>query len=277
MGGANFSTNFRMNCADWEKLYEAATPAQQEEIRSIEISPDKIYAAPVTGAEQNIGFANEHDFYLPYFTGANNAGCGFCAGDGTPDEKLKFGIEAAHTLKTKAAFFIKPYPIDKMIERGLWTVDDAKIIGTDIDAYNILTMRNLVHLEKPTPSSIAEFKKHFSVPFAIKGVFTDDDIELVKNAHPEIAYISNHGGRVETRTGSTADFLAAHAKELRSHCDELWVDGGIRTRRDIQTALFYGATRVAIGRPLITALISGSDVATDGVECMTAKLHEFIG
>lgn len=277
MGGANYNTNFRMNCTAWEKLYEDSTPSQQEEIRNIEISPDCIYAAPVTGAQENIGFANERDFYQPYFAAANNAGCGFCAGDGTPDEKLKFGIEAAAALKERGAFFVKPYPIQQMIERALWATGVAKIIGTDIDSYNILTMRNLVHLQKPTPASIAEFKKHFSVPFAIKGVFTDEDIALVKSVHPEIAYISNHGGRVETRTGSSAEFLAAHAKELRPHCDEIWVDGGIRTHRDVQTAIFYGASRVAIGRPLITALISGSDVATDGVELMTAKLREFVG
>lgn len=277
MGGVNSNANFRMNCAGWEKLYASSTPAQQEEICSIQISPESIYAAPVTGAQENIGFENERDFYLPYFTAANNAGCGFCAGDGTPDEKLKFGIAAAATLKEQGAFFIKPYPIQQMIERGLWTVGVAKIIGTDIDSYNILTMRNLVHLQKPTPASIAEFKKHFSVPFAIKGVFTDEDIELVKSVRPEIAYVSNHGGRIDTRTGSVSEFLATYAKELRSYCDEIWVDGGIRTHRDVQTAIFYGATKVAIGRPLITALISGSDVATDGVELMTAKLREFIG
>ena len=66
-------------------------------------------------------------------------------------------------------------------------------------------------------------------------------------------YISNHGGRVETRVGSTALFLAEHGKELKKYCKELWVDGGIRSRLDIQTALYYGADQIIMARPLIRA------------------------
>ena len=66
-------------------------------------------------------------------------------------------------------------------------------------------------------------------------------------------YISNHGGRVETRVGSTAHFLAEHAADLKKYCSEIWVDGGIRTREDIQTALYYDADQIIMARPLIRA------------------------
>lgn len=277
MGGVNDNTNFQMNCSDWTKLFENSSEKEKAKILSIKVMPSQIYAAPITGAVQNIGFTHEADFYLPYFSGAYNAGCGICAGDGTPDQKLMLGIESIKFFFERAAFFIKPYPLEKMIERANWTQNEAHIIGTDIDAYAIATMRDLVNLEKPTAKSLKEFRKHFSVPFAIKGVFTDESIQLVKDVKPEIAYISNHGGRVDTRVGSTAEFLAEHAKELRPYCNEIWVDGGIRTHRDVQTAIFYGASKVAIGRPLITALISGFDVPNDGVAKMTERLREFIG
>ena len=46
---------------------------------------------------------------------------------------------------------------------------------------------------------------------------------------------------------------AENAEELKKYCNEIWVDGGIRTREDIQTALYYGADQVIMARPLIRA------------------------
>ena len=114
-------------------------------------------------------------------------------------------------------------------------------------------MRNLVNLERKTAAQLEEFREHTKLPFVIKGVFTEEDLELVRQVRPDVVYISNHGGRVETRIGSTAAFLAEHAAELKKYCKEIWVDGGIRTREDIQTALYFGADQVIMARPLIRA------------------------
>ena len=118
-------------------------------------------------------------------------------------------------------------------------------------------MRNLVNLERKTAEQLAEFREHTKLPFVIKGVFTEDDLTLVSLVRPDVVYISNHGGRVETRVGSTAKFLAEHAKELKKYCNEIWVDGGIRTKQNIQTALYYGADQVIMARPLIRATFDG--------------------
>ena len=118
-------------------------------------------------------------------------------------------------------------------------------------------MRNLVHLERKTADQLEEFRAHTKLPFVIKGVFTDEDIALVREVRPDVVYISNHGGRVETRIGSTAQFLAEHAEELKNYSSKIWVDGGIRTREDIQTALYYGADQVIMARPLIRATFDG--------------------
>jgi isopentenyl diphosphate isomerase/L-lactate dehydrogenase-like FMN-dependent dehydrogenase len=152
-----------------------------------------------------------------------------------------------------AAFFLKPYPQEKLFERVEWIRPYASHIGIDIDSYNIVTMRNLVNLERKTAAQLQEFREHTKLPFVIKGVFTEEDLELVRQVRPEVVYISNHGGRVETRIGSTAAFLAEHAAELKKYCKEIWVDGGIRTREDIKTALYYGADQVIMARPLIRA------------------------
>jgi isopentenyl diphosphate isomerase/L-lactate dehydrogenase-like FMN-dependent dehydrogenase len=159
----------------------------------------------------------------------------------------------------KAAVFIKPYPNQKILERIDWSRDIAECIGVDIDSYNIVTMRNLVQLERKTPAQINELKKHAKLPFAIKGVFTKEDVELVKEVKPEIVVISNHGGRVENRIGSTAMFLKEYGPELKNYCGELWVDGGLRTKKDLKTASYFGVSEVMLGRPFVTALCRGGE------------------
>lgn len=275
LGGVFEGKNFQLNCEGWKELFdEACRRGAGDEIRAIQVRPELLRCGPVTGAVENIGYANEADFYLPYLMNAAQAGLGLCVGDGCPDEKLKLGTAAVKELNSaavvecprsgriettsdsttvRAAFFLKPYPQEKLFERIEWIRPYASHIGIDIDSYNIVTMRNLVNLERKTAAQLEEFRGHTKLPFVIKGVFTDEDIELVREVRPDVVYISNHGGRVETRIGSTASFLAQHAAELKRYCKEIWVDGGIRTREDIQTALYYGANQVIMARPLIRA------------------------
>lgn len=259
LGGVFNNQNFQLNCAAWKNLQEnAAATGDIDRFSDIFITPSVLRCGPVTGAVENIGYSNEKDFYYPYVKNSASCGIGICIGDGYPDEKLKYGIEAVKTVNsefagTKAAFFLKPYPDSKLEERLSWVSPFAEYIGIDIDSYNILTMRNLVHLERKTAEQLNNFRKKFDVPFVIKGVFTDDDIELVKSVQPDVVYISNHGGRVETKIGSSAEFLVKHGSLLKKYCSQIWIDGGIRTKLDIQTALFYGADKVIMARPLIRA------------------------
>ena len=294
LGGVFEGKNFQLNCEGWHELFEQVQAhGEGEKIRRLSVRPEQLRCGPVTGAVENIGYAKESDFYLPYLRNAAEAGFGLCVGDGCPDEKLKLGAAAVKeltenlvvepnlvfehnavvehnamvehnavvepvetttdSLSVKAAFFLKPYPQEKLFERAEWVRPFASHIGIDIDSYNIVTMRNLVNLERKTAAQLQEFRAHTKLPFVIKGVFTDDDLELVRQVRPDVVYISNHGGRVETRIGSTANFLAEHADELKQYCKEIWVDGGIRTKQDIQTALYFGADQVIMARPLIRA------------------------
>jgi isopentenyl diphosphate isomerase/L-lactate dehydrogenase-like FMN-dependent dehydrogenase len=96
-------------------------------------------------------------------------------------------------------------------------------------------------------------------------VFSVEDIELVREVRPDVVVVSNHGGRVETARGSTADFLARYAGELRRYVGELWVDGGLRSASDLRAARYLGADEVMVARPLITALLAGGKEAVS--EC----------
>ncbi len=249
MGGVFNSKNFIANCADWKKYHIKA----DEDFPSEKIP--KIRLAPMTGAVQNVGFAEEEPFYLKLINFAIEQNYRLSIGDGYPDEKLKFGIDALKTVNKKGGVFLKPYPQDKLFERIDWAKPVAEFFGVDIDSYNIVTMRNLVSLEKKTAKDLAALRKYSQLPFAVKGIFTQADIELVKELKPDIAIISNHGGRIETELGSTADFAAKYTGTIAKHSGEVWIDGGIRSQADIIAAGTLGAKEVLLGRPCITRLL----------------------
>lgn len=266
MGGVNRNVNFRLNCDGWE-VCRKENPLSFINFleRPVKERIPKIGVAPITGAIENIGWPEEKDWYIQFFKACTDCGLQICAGDGTPDEKLMFGIEAVKNLQktipeTKATFFIKPFQNEKLLEHINQALPFASHIGIDIDSYNISTMQNLVPLEKKSAEDLLFFKDYVNsrkIPFVIKGVFTKEDIGLIKKVKPDVAYISNHGGRVETSCGSTAEFLQNFADELHEYSKEVWVDGGIRTPLDISTAMAFGADRVLIGRPFISAYCKG--------------------
>lgn len=246
MGGVFGNYNFIQNVSAWKKYYS----------KEAEHYPCPLLRlAPMTGAVQNAGWRDEKSFYPALIKGALNAGVLLSIGDGFPDEKLFLGLEALEKNGAHAAVFLKPYPQIKLFERAERSKTCAEIIGVDTDAYNIVTMRNQVNLERKKPSDLKALRNYTKLPLAVKGVFTSGCIELVKELKPEIIVISNHGGRVETERGSSADFLFNFGKELKRYCCEVWVDGGIRTKQDLLSASYLGAVQVLIGRPMITAIM----------------------
>lgn len=258
MGGVDGSRTFILNCAAWNAVYESY-PLSQRAIDSIVLSPSDMGIAPVTGAVQNIGFEHESDFYLPYVRAAAETGIRICIGDGSPDEKLAFGVNAVMSLQKKAYYFLKPYPEHKLFERIERVRPSAEAVGMDIDAYNIVTMRNQAKLERKTAAQIQAFRSFSKRPLMLKGIFTREDISLCQEVKPDIAVVSNHGGRVDTLAGSTAEFLQKYVRQLQDCCGEIWVDGGIRNARDVRTAKFLGAHIVLVARPFISALCSGGE------------------
>lgn len=269
MGGAFNSANFIENVAGWKKVAaqilhcQSLLPAQKQallkQFQEEGVTLPTIRLAPMTGAVENVGYQDERSFYFDLIIASCAAGIELALGDGCPDEKLLFGIEAVKAAsqffpQAKSAVFIKPYENKRILERMEWSKDVAEIYGVDIDSYNIITMRNKVNLEKKTAATLKELQSASHLPFAIKGVFTKEDVEMVTELKPDIVVVSNHGGRIETRKGSTAEFLQEYGNILKSNCKELWVDSGIRNFMDLMVAAKLGATQVMIGRPIVTAL-----------------------
>ena len=271
MGGVFASVNFRLNVASWDRLAQqlASWDGMEEEPCAF----PEVYLAPMTGAVENVGYRSERDFYFDLISACAGAGIKLSVGDGVPDEKLMFGLAALKANNARGAVFIKPYPDKNIFERLEAALPVAEAIGIDIDSYAIITMRNLARLERKSARSLKKIKERVNkagLPFAIKGVFLPEEIALVKEVMPDIIVVSNHGGRVETRQGATADFLAQFADKLKPCCDSLWVDGGLRRQEHLVAAGMLGADAVMIGRPFASALLAGgSDCVKDAAEQLT--------
>ena len=247
MGGVFASANFIDNCAAWRK-YHIDAP------NDYVLPPIRL--APITGGVENVGYEDEAAFYFDLIESCSKAGFLLSIGDGYPDAKIQGGLTALQRYEQTGAVFIKPYPNPRIFERIDWVRNSADLIGIDIDSYNIVTMRNLVQLEQKDAHNLKEIQRYAKKPFAIKGVFLPENVDLIKELRPDVAVISNHGGRIETRRGNTADFLAEYGSVLRKFAGEVWVDGGLRSRADIIAAKQLGAAQVMIGRPCITSLLS---------------------
>lgn len=260
MGGVFDGKNFSLNVEGWKKIIPSI-PQEKLQEAAAKVVPQKIRLAPITGAEENIGWPDEESFYAPFYAFAAGLGIKLGVGDGCPDNKLLAGIAAVQALnKTastpkKAAVFLKPYPQEKLLERAEWAMPVAEYIGVDIDSYNIVTMRNKVHLEKKTAAQLNELRRATKLPLVVKGVFTQESLDLIEELKPEVAYISNHGGRVETDIGSTAQFMLANIARIKKSAAAVWVDGGLRSKEDIAAALALGGEEILLGRPMISSFL----------------------
>jgi 4-hydroxymandelate oxidase len=112
------------------------------------------------------------------------------------------------------------------------------------------------------------------LPFWVKGVLRADDARRAVEAGAAGVIVSNHGGRQLDGAIATAAALPEVAEAVAGAAGVL-VDGGIRSGRDILTALALGADAVCLARPLLWALaIDGASGVQRHLEELTADLVE---
>ena len=246
MGGKGEGMTFVHNVCSWDEI---GCPGGA-------VLPE-IAVAPITGVDENIGNAMpERAFHDALVAGANAAGIFSCIGDGVPDYKFTDGVDALRRHGRQGAIIIKPHINRKILERYEMAQDVAESVGTDIDACTLATVESKAGLEKKDAALLKELRREIRVPFIIKGICRDEELELVEAVRPDIVVISNHGGRVADGLEGIAWSLERLAARVRKHCGEVWVDGGLRTRMHLQKAAILGAKRVLIARPFIQGVVA---------------------
>ncbi len=231
-----------------------------------------IIAAPIGGVSFNMGGGvSEDDYIRAIIGGCHNKGTIGCTGDGVPDFIHESGFNAIEEFGGNGIPFIKPWEdrelFDKL-EKAEKT--GAKIVGIDIDAAGLVTLRQMGRPVSPkTPEQLCEIISATSMKFVLKGIMTVDEAQIAADAGADAIVVSNHGGRVLDSLPGTADILEPITSEVSDRL-AIFVDGGVRSGGDVLKLLALGADAVMIGRPFSVAAVGGLQ---EGVETYIDKIR----
>jgi len=120
---------------------------------------------------------------------------------------------------------------------------------------------------------VARISRTTRLPLVLKGILHPDDARLAVEAGAAAVVVSNHGGRQLDGSIPTALALPAVVDAVAGRV-EVYVDGGVRSARDVLRALALGARAVLIGRPYVWALaIAGEEGVLELLERLREELH----
>jgi len=236
-----------------------------------------VLAAPIGGVSFNMGGkVSEEEYIAAIINGCKTKGIIGCSGDGVPDFIHQAGFNAIKAADGHGIPFIKPWEDEELFNKiEAAKVTDTDIIGMDIDAAGLITLRKMGRPVSPKSlEKLTEIIRKTGKKFILKGVMTADEAELAIAAGADAIVVSNHGGRVLDHAPGTADVLAAIADKVKGRITIL-ADGGLRTGGDILKMLALGADAVMVGRPFSVAAIGGLQPGVETyIDTLMAELKQ---
>ena len=220
-----------------------------------------VFAAPVGAMQLHYGDKYDDLTYNDILVSAcAQAGIAAFTGDGTNPAVMEAAAEALKKNGGCGVPTVKPWNMDTIREKmELVKAADPFAIAMDIDAAGLPFLKNLT---PPAGSKTVEELKEISAmagkPFILKGIMTVSGALKALEAGASGIVVSNHGGRVQGSTPSTAEVLPAIVKAVKGKTVIL-VDGGIRSGVDVFRALALGADAVLIGRPILNMIYGGGE------------------
>ncbi len=201
------------------------------------------------------------------------AGAGIIAftGDGTDPGVVKAATASIRSSGGTGVPTIKPWDIQTLREKFALVEESRSFaVAMDVDAAGLPFLQGLTPpAGSKTVEQLREIIQASGKPFIIKGIMTAKGALDALEAGASAIVVSNHGGRVQDQTPSTAEVLEEIADAVDGRMMVL-VDGGIRTGVDVFKALALGADAVLLARPYVTAVYGGGE---EGVRLLTDKLY----
>lgn len=265
MGGTGTGNTFKRN---YEKLKELKVIMRtlhevKEPDLTVQLFGEKLsfpgIIAPITGTKFNMGgFVTDEEYSKDIFEGGERSETLTMIGDTGDANCFHQGLEAMKNSKGKGIAIIKPRENDEIINRIKMAEEAGAIgVGIDVDGAGLVTMKLFGQPVGPkTEKDLKVLVNSTKLPFIVKGILTEEEVEICIRAGVAAVVISNHGGRCLNDTISAIEVLENIAEKYRDKITIL-ADGGIREGVDILKFLALGAHGVLIGRPIIWGSIGG--------------------
>ena len=230
-----------------------------------------VFAGPVGAVNLHYGDKlNDITYNDILVSAAAQAGIAAFTGDGTNAEVMKAATKAVQKAGGIGIPTVKPWDINTLEEKfALVKASGCFAVAMDVDAAGLPFLQGLTPpAGSKTVTELREVIEESGKPFIIKGIMTVQGALDAKEAGASAIVVSNHGGRVQDQTPSTAEVLEEIADAVGGDLMIL-VDGGIRSGADVFKALALGADAVLIARPYVTAVYGGGE---EGVKLYTEKI-----
>ena len=278
MGGLGSGTSFHNNLKALEKvqfnmrlIHDVVEPDTSVEIFGKKLALP-LLAAPIGGVEFNMGGGiTEEQYADAVVLGCKAKGIIGCIGDGVPAFIHQSGNAAIVKAGGHGIPFIKPWEDAEWQDKlGKAKATGTDIIGMDIDAAGLITLRQMGRPVSPKPlAKLKQIVADAGMKFILKGVMTPDEAKLAVEAGIDGIIVSNHGGRVLDFAPGAADVLESIAESVKGKIT-IMADGGVRSGGDLLKLLALGADAVLIGRPFSVAAVGGLQ---EGVEKYIDTIH----
>ncbi len=231
-----------------------------------------IIAAPITGTDINMNDAiDEFEYDRIVVDAFRDMGSIAMVGDGANPEQYLIGINAIKESDGWGIPIFKPRVSQKEVIKRIKesSVSGCVAVGCDVDAASFVTMKIKNQAVGPkSEKELAELVRSTSLPFIVKGIMSVADAVKAFNAGASAIVVSNHGGRVIDDAPGTIDVLPDISKAVKNR-GIIFVDGGIRSGRDVFKAIALGADAVLVGRPISIAAVGGG---VEGVKFIVNKM-----
>ena len=215
-----------------------------------------VFVAPLGAVNMHYGSKHTDQTYNSIMLkAAAEYGLAGFTGDGVDPEIMKSAVKDMIALDGIGVPTIKPWNKEAVIDKlDILNQNHIFAAAMDVDGAGLPFLKAMnPNAGSKTVEEMAELIRYAEMPFIIKGIMTPAGARKAVEAGAKGIVVSNHGGRVQGGTPSTAEVLPSIVKEVKNET-VIFVDGGIRSGVDIFRALALGADAVLIGRPVLNAI-----------------------
>ena len=220
-----------------------------------------VFAAPLGAVDMHYGPKyKDQEYNRILVKAAADYGVAALTGDGVNPEIMKSAVQDMRAAGGVGIPTIKPWNKEFVFEK-LDIIKENGIFAAamDVDGAGLPFLKAMnPNAGSKSVAEMSEIIAYAGRPFIIKGVMTVAGAKKAVEAGAAGIVVSNHGGRVQGGTPSTAEVLPAIAEAVKGQLT-IFVDGGIRSGVDVFRAIALGADAVLIGRPILNMIYGSAD------------------